>query len=49
MGTLYPRLYVEYGGATGVSLGYLVQEAIKYWEEYLDDVDRVASMYESEV
>lgn len=49
MGTLYPRLTIQYGGATGVSFDYLVQEAIKYWEQYLGDVDHLASMYESEV
>ena len=48
-GALYPRLTIQYGGATGVSLNSLVQEAIKYWEQYLNDVDRLASMYESKV
>ena len=49
MGTLYPRLTIQYGVATRVSFDFLVQEAIKYWEQYLGDVDHLASMYESEV
>jgi len=49
MGTLFPRLKVECGGLTGVSVTHLVNEAIKYWEKYLDDVERRASMYESEM
>lgn len=51
MGTLFPRLYVQLAvdeGAVVFSLNYLVQVAIEYWEQYLDDVDRLTGIYESE-
>lgn len=45
MGTLYPRLVVQYQGKVGVLVDYLVEEAIKFWEEYLGDIDRLAHKY----
>ena len=46
MGTLYPRLYLEYEGVPHASVGYLIEEAIRFWEQYLNDVDRRASSYD---
>lgn len=43
MGTLYPRLNVEYDGRVGVSVNYLIEEAVRYWEDYLDDIDHRAA------
>lgn len=48
MGTLYPRLLVQHGGAVGVSVNHLVEEAIRFWEQYLNDVDQLAAIYKRE-
>jgi len=43
MGTLYPHLRAKYGDHI-VPLNTLVDKAIQYWEQYLDDVERRAEI-----
>jgi len=43
MGKLYPRLGVHINGAGPICADHVMGEAIAYWEDYLDDVDRLAA------
>ncbi len=45
MGSDYADLYVDFGGADEMSVNILVGVAIRFWEGYLDDVDRLAEKY----
>ena len=47
MGTRYPRLSVEYGGWV-YPLNYQFEEAIRFWEQYLNDIDKLTKQYEQE-
>ncbi len=44
-GSDYSDLYVDFGGADEISVNSLVGAAIRFWEGYLDDVDRLAEKY----
>ena len=44
-GSDYADLYVDYGGADEVSVNRLVEAALRFWEDHLDAVDRLAEKY----
>ncbi len=43
MGKLYPRLGIDVNDTGPICLIYVMDKAIKFWEDYLDDVDRLAA------
>ena len=45
MGTEHAELFTDYEGIGEISVISLVEEAIRFWEDHLDAVDRLAEKY----
>ena len=45
MGTEHAELFTDYDGIGEISVISLVEVAIRFWEDYHDDVDRLAEQY----
>ena len=45
MGSDYADLFIDFSGADEISVNGLVEMAIRFWEDHLDAVDRLAEKY----